>query len=155
MSAHYPLLFGYRDLLEGDGFVAVVEICGRALLAEESEGDVWMYGVNPGAMAGGGQTPREAMAAFRSEYQAILFDFAEETTTFEAFKQQVEDFFAQTNKPNEVEWRKAVEDVRAGRVEVDWLTKQREWQQQLRVVVHKIGAPSAKDNALPREELAA
>ena len=38
---HYPLLFGRRELLEGNGFIARVSVSGRALLADE-DGEFWV-----------------------------------------------------------------------------------------------------------------
>ena len=64
---HYPLLFGFRDLVAGNGFVAGVNLNGRALLADEGDGFV-MYGVNPGGIAAGGSNRgwRIALLANRS-----------------------------------------------------------------------------------------
>lgn len=39
----YPLLFGFRDLIAGNGFVAGVAINGRALLVDEDDG-FWIFG---------------------------------------------------------------------------------------------------------------
>ena len=60
----YPLLFGYRDLVMGNGFMAGVTTEGRALLVDE-DGGAWMYGVNPGGVAAGGHDHGAAAAAFR------------------------------------------------------------------------------------------
>lgn len=154
MSTTLPLVFGYRDLIEGDGFVAVVEVCGRAILVE-NEGDVWMYGVNPGAVAGGGETRREALSDFRTGYQSVLFDLAECAANFGEFQHQVEAFFHQTNRPNEADWHSAVGDIRAGRIDADWLAKEPEVEKKLRIDVHLVREPLARENTLPREAIAA
>ena len=44
----YPLLFTFRDKIEGRDFVAEVVAHGRVLAVEEQEG-WWLYGVQPGA----------------------------------------------------------------------------------------------------------
>jgi hypothetical protein len=71
----YPLLFGRRELVEGDGFVARVAVSGRALLTDE-DGEFWVEGVNPGGFAASGKSPAEALAEFSTEFRTILFDIA-------------------------------------------------------------------------------
>jgi hypothetical protein len=44
----WPLLFAYRDRLYGKGYVVEISIRGRALAVTYQDGQVWMYGVNPG-----------------------------------------------------------------------------------------------------------
>jgi hypothetical protein len=119
----YPLLFGFRDLVAGKGYVAGVSISnGRALLVDEGDG-FWMYGVNPGGVAAGGKSAGEAQAEFRTAYKSVLFDLAEEAPSFEVFKAEVERFFRETNNPTLAEWVEAVEEVRRGQIEADWLPK--------------------------------
>src|SRR3954454_24948486 len=72
---NYPLLFGRRELVEGNGFIAGVALHGRLLLTEEG-GESWVEGVNPGGIAARGDSPGEALAEFRSEYRVVLFDIA-------------------------------------------------------------------------------
>src|SRR5262245_11297759 len=100
----YPLLFGFRDLVAGNGYVAGVGITnGRALLVDEGDG-FWMYGVNPGGVAAGGKSLGEAQAEFRTAYKSVLFDLAAEARSFEAFKAEVERFVQETNNPTLAEW---------------------------------------------------
>jgi hypothetical protein len=47
---HYPLLFGRRELVEGNGFIARVIVSGRPLLTEE-DGESWVEGINPGGFS--------------------------------------------------------------------------------------------------------
>lgn len=119
---HYPLLFGYRDLVAGKGFVAGVEMDGRALLVDEDEGS-WFCGVNPGGLAAGGTDHGSAALAFRHSYRSVLFDLAAEAATFEDFRQAVEAFFAETNEPTREEWEEAVLAVRDEQVDLTWLIK--------------------------------
>ena len=95
---HYPLLFGRRELLEGNGFIARVSVSGRALLVDE-EGEFWMEGVSPGGLAGQGKSPHEALADFSVAFRAVLFDIAAEASTFEVFRQEVLRFFDETSGP--------------------------------------------------------
>jgi hypothetical protein len=113
---HYPLLFGFNDLVAGNGFVAGIALQGRALLVQEEEG-FWMNGVNPGALAAGGKTPAEAQAGFREAYRSVLFDLAHTAGSYETFKREVEAFFHQTDEPTTAEWSQAVLEVRQGRVD--------------------------------------
>jgi len=147
----YPILFGFRDLVAGPGFVAGVATEGRALLVDEGqENGFWMYGVNPGGVAGTGSTPGDTQADFRQRYKSVLFDIAGASTSFETFRQSIEQFFQETNKPTAAEWDAAVEDVRAGRVEADWLPKGRA-EATRRVQVVEIQEPAAKVNALDEQ----
>lgn len=144
MATAYPLLFGRRDLVEGNGFVASVALRGRALLTEE-DGAYWIEGVNPGGFAARGGDRGEALAAFGQELRAVLFDIAVDAQTFEAFKAEVEKFFHETSEPARQEWEEAVREVRAGKVEADWL-KQRPAESPLSVDVVLIRQPKAANN---------
>ena len=100
----YPIVFSFRDPIVGNGFVAGVEIVGRAVLTEEDDGDVWVFGVQPGGVAGGDKQIETALRQFKENYLTVLFDLASDANTFHAFKKSVDAFFAQTNKPNEQDW---------------------------------------------------
>lgn len=150
----FPLLFGYKDLIGGAGFIAVVETRGRALLEEGSD-EVWMYGLNPGGIAGGGTTHKEALSDFRTGYQSVLYDLANSAPGFEGFKEEVEKFFRQLNKDLEASWFQAVEAVKAGGLDADWLNKRTFSEDELSVRVSQIKHGSATENSLPQESLAA
>ncbi|MPZ20883.1 MAG: hypothetical protein GEV06_23710 [Luteitalea sp.] len=121
MTPTYPLLFSYRDLVFGNGYVAeVVATNGRALV-EEEDGAIWFEGVNPGGMAASGRSPDEAHAAFRERFRHVLADLASEAETFDAFRREVARFFDETNEPAERDWLAAVEAVRAGEVRAEGL----------------------------------
>ncbi|RPH54376.1 hypothetical protein EHM82_06955 [bacterium] len=153
MVTCYPLLFGFKDLIAGNGFFAGVTVAGRALLADEG-GGFWMYGVNPGGVAAGGATAAEAQAEFRRMYTSVLFDIAAEAASFEELKAEVEQFFHATNEPTAVEWETAVADVRQGRTDADWLPKKRaESKIGVEVVLLEHAVPSV--NALDEAQLAA
>jgi len=119
----YPILFGFRDLIAGNGFLAGVAVNGRALLVRDDEDGYSMYGVNPGGMCAGGADVGEAQRAFREEHRKILFDIAADAENFEEFKAEAERFFDETNERMLLDWNKAVQQVRAGQVEADWLQR--------------------------------
>lgn len=149
----YPLLFGFRDLVAGNGFVAGVDLHGRALLVDEGDG-FWMYGVDPGGVAAGGSTPGEAQAEFRAAYRSVLFDIAAEAETFSDFERQVKQFVADRNEPTFSEWEAAVNEVRHGRVDADWLPK-RKAESRVGVEVVLLEHPLPSLNMLDEAELAA
>jgi hypothetical protein len=109
----FPLVFTFKDLLAGRGFVVSVETWGRVVLAEEAEG--WtIYGVNPGGVAGGGENRSAALADFRRSYQEVLDDIAHEARDFTAFKASAEAVLHQVNEDVAAEWTALRERVRAG-----------------------------------------
>ena len=109
----YPLMFTYRDVISGDGFLAGITLSGRALMIKEND-EWWMYGVRPGAIAETGKTPQETYLRFRNRYKQILFDIAGECRTFEAFKQETERFFYEPDEEEERRWEDAVAAIRSG-----------------------------------------
>ena len=123
-TTHYPVLFTYRDVIIGAGYVAHVEASGRFLIEEKGTGtDVWIYGVNPGGLAAKGSGQEEAAEEFRASYRTVLIDLAEESADFSAFKNQVEIFYRSTCEAAERDWQEAVARVRNGEVDSDWLVK--------------------------------
>lgn len=141
---HYPILFGRRELVEGDGFIARVALQGRLLLTE-GENESWVEGVNPGGIAARGDSPAEALAEFCSEYRVVLFDIAAEANSFSEFKSEVERFFNDTSPVAERDWRAALDAVRAGKVDVDWLTR-RSADSPLGIEVALVQVPQAANN---------
>jgi hypothetical protein len=144
MTIRYPLLFGRRELVEGDGFIAGVAVSGRALLTQEDE-EYWAEGINPGGFSAKGESPGEALAAFSEEFRIVLFDIASSTSDFGAFKVEVERFFNDTNEVALREWESAVAEVRQGKITVDWLTM-RPADSPLNVEVVLIDHPKAANN---------
>lgn len=112
---HHPLMFTFRDVISGDGFLAGVTLSGRALM-EFEEGRWCIYGVRPGAIAESGVTPQEAFMRFRNRYKEVLFDIAEECRKFEAFKGEVERFYAQPDQDEERRWDNALTAIRSGKM---------------------------------------
>ncbi|MES1241494.1 MAG: hypothetical protein ABUT39_07735 [Acidobacteriota bacterium] len=149
----YPLLFGLRELVEGNGFIARVAVSGRALLSEE-DGEAWLEGINPGGFATKGQSPSEALAEFCSAFRAILFDIASDTRSFKDFQDEVESFFNETNESALRDWQEAVERVRAEQIEVEWL-KKKPAETKLGIEVTEVSRPAATNNELSEAALAA
>jgi hypothetical protein len=108
----FPLLFQFRDIVAGNGFLARVLVDGRALLTVEDDGDQWVYGVQPGSISGGASDAATALNEFKTRYQSVLFDIAGEAPTFEDFKREVRAFFDTVNQKDESEWMTALDAVR-------------------------------------------
>lgn len=111
----WPILFTHRGTILGNGFLAEIELKGRLIATPEVEG-VWLYGVNPGALAVSGRTLADANVELRNTLTRVFIDFAEDASTFDAFKTRVEQFFDETDSESVREWEDAVKCVRAGNV---------------------------------------
>lgn len=144
----YPLVFSFRDLIKGKGFVAGVAMDGRVLLVEEDDGDVWMFGVHPGAIAGGNHTRDAAFAEFKRQYLGVLFDIAAEATTFQEFEREVTELFNTVNKPSLIEWEKALAEVRATSASLNALPTVKSESKTPRLYIQKIETEEAE----PRNE---
>jgi len=153
VTTHYPLLFGLRELVEGNGFIARVAVSGRALLSED-DGESWLEGINPGGFAARGQSPSEALAEFCSAFRAVLFDIASDATSFQDFHDEVQRFFDDTNTAALRDWQEALERVRAEQIEVDWLNK-KPAETRLGIEVTEVSRPAATNNELSEASLAA
>lgn len=152
-TKHLPLLFGRRELVEGNGFIARVAVSGRALLSEEGD-EIWIEGINPGGFSAKGQTPGDAIAEFCSAFRAILFDIASDARSFSDFHDEVQKFFDETNTPALKDWEEAVKQVKAGQLDVEWLNK-RPAETKLGIEITEVSRPAAANNELGEAALAA
>lgn len=117
----YPLVFSFQEPIMGNGFVAYVVTSGRVLLTEESEDSIWMFGVQPGGIAGGGRERSEAFRQFKMSYLSVLFDIANESSSYDGFESAARAFFSEVNAENEQTWIEAVKAVRAGKLSLPGL----------------------------------
>jgi len=116
-----PLVFSFRRTLFGTGFVVEVKANhGRALCVHEDDG-VWLYGVNPGGMAARGDDEAEARAEFARTFTGVLKQLAQETKSFDEFRDLVRRFFDETNVGFEPDWVEAVRRVREDGVKAEGL----------------------------------
>jgi len=113
----YAVIFSFHDAVEGRGFFARVLARGRALMAFEDDEGWWLYGVEPGAIAAPGATPREAYSAFRQAFTKVLFDFSSDAESYEEFAYRVREFFQATDTQEELRWQVALEQFRTGKLE--------------------------------------
>ncbi len=160
-SIEYPLLFTYTDCIAGKGFLAAVKVSGRALLIEE-DGEWWMYGVQPAAIADKGKIPQEATENFHDRYKTVLFDFAEEASGFEEFKSETENFFNQKEEKIAASWENAFQLIRTSKVTPEepfsQLPTQAPESRVFEIKVYMIDAEEVStpsDNMLKKEQLVA
>lgn len=151
--ANYPLMFKIREVINGEGYLAGVTLTGRALAVKEDDGNWWLYGVRPGAIADYGMTPQEAFSKFQQRYKNLLFDIAEEAATFDKFKTEVEKFYEQPNPEEEDRWSEAYRAIRSGQTEIsapfDAIAKERpdNWPTGISIVpLHQVKRFTSADN---------
>jgi hypothetical protein len=111
--AEYALVFTFRDVVSGEGFLAGIEITGRALMVQEDQ-DWWMLGVRPPGLMAKAQTPAGAYLEFRNSHKAVLFDAAASANGFDGFKAEVERFFDERDEKEEKRWEAAAEKAHEG-----------------------------------------
>lgn len=153
----YPILFGVRDPIIGNQFVAGVEVNGRALMRQEPDGGFWIDGVYPGAVSAGGASRDEALLKFRESYRSVLFDFAVSAKSFDEFRIEVERFFWEET-PGELEaWREAAAALRSDTTKAgDWLPVKTSYPEpSVRVVCLHQEDLQAAENSDEQVELAA
>jgi hypothetical protein len=109
----HPILITLQDAVAGNGFLARITLFGRTLMRKE-DGKWWMYGVQPSAIAASGHSIAEAFLNFKTSYQSILFDMAQDSGDFSAFKKEVERFFNEADADNEDEriWHESLKAIR-------------------------------------------
>lgn len=108
----HPLMFTFRDVISGEGFLAGITVFGRCLMVLEGD-EYWMYGVRPGGISETADTPQALLVKFRDRYKEILFDIADECRTFESFEQEVKRFFFELDSEEEHRWENAVKKIRS------------------------------------------
>jgi predicted RNase H-like HicB family nuclease len=111
----HPIMLTLRDTITGDGFLAQITLSGRALMRHE-DGKWWMYGVRPGGIAEAGNSIEEAFSRFRNRYKETLIEIAQENSTFEDFRTEVERFFYEADSEDERLWENALAQIRAGKI---------------------------------------
>jgi hypothetical protein len=108
-----PLLVSFNQVVVGNGFVAGVQVNGRALQETEADGEVWITGVAPVGFAAGGADRGDAFQKFRSAWSACLFDIVAEAKSFADFKRDCEAFLGSQQDSITALWQSAVDAVRS------------------------------------------
>ncbi len=149
----YPILFGYRDFVAGNGFVAVVSVSGRALIEDDHDG-VWMIGINPGGFDAQGSSHQLAATAFREEYRTVLYDIASSTTDFATFQAMLQDFLQDAQPTLVADWDQAVEAVRRKEVDPMGLRQRNssDFKPSIRAMQLETASAKPKDNPVDEPE---
>jgi len=118
----YPLLFTLQVPVEVGDFVVGVEMRGGAVVTVEDDDGTEVYlahGLQPGGISGTGGTLQDAYGDLRRGIELVLDDIADESPNFRAFKRDVEEFFADTDRWAEETFESARREVAAGKVQSD------------------------------------
>ncbi len=115
----YPLFFSHGGLVAGRGFIAQVQISGRAIVEQTGDAFFTALGVNPGAAAGHGATQSEAMHAMLEDIKLVIFELASQAAGFDEFAATVREYALATHPNDQADWDEAVRLVRAGQVATD------------------------------------
>jgi hypothetical protein len=141
----YPLVFSFRDLIPGNGFVAGVAMDGRALLVVEDDQDTWVHGVQPGGIAAGDSNRRDvALLQFKKSYLSVLHDIAAETSSFQEFQVNVTEFFSAISAPDQADWDRAVAEVRSQQVSLPDLPSVKAESKPPSLLVEQVATDKAK-----------
>ena len=115
MANKLPLFFNYSDLVQGRNFIASVRMIARVVAEHDGE-EWWLNGVHPGAITESGTELNAAAFNFRNALRTIVFEYAQEADSFDAFQKAVAQFFNDTDSASVEEWNAAREAVRSGQV---------------------------------------
>lgn len=106
-----PLFLKFQETVVGDGFAAGIRFDMR-VLAEVDDSMVWIYGVNPGAIAASGPDLTTALCDLRRRLRMYLYDVATDYTDFATFRAEIIRFFKEDSQASD--WEAARAAIRAG-----------------------------------------
>lgn len=98
------------ETVRGPNYAARVEMRCRVLLVEEGDKNFWVYGVQPGGVAGTGRDTQSAIENFQSGVKSVLLDLLPECNNFEKFKAGVEELHTCINLLNLEQWEGLIEE---------------------------------------------
>jgi hypothetical protein len=109
----YPLYFTFKDVVKCGDSTSLVLAKGRVLMTLE-EDEWWLYGVQPGGMAGYGRSQAEAFIDFRKGFKEILEGIASDATSPQEFERVARGFFCAIDKEDERIWEESRQQLRSG-----------------------------------------
>ena len=118
-------------------------------------GSYWIYGVNPGGLAQNGDDLESARANFRRAVMEVLFDFAEEASDFDRFREEVRSFLTETDDDSTEERVEARRRIRAGPIPEAGLraeTAELDTGLEIRNLLDPASGPEPRINVLPVAE---
>lgn len=74
------------------------------VLMEKDDGEFWLYGVSPGAIADAGPSPEKVVENIKHRIRLVLEDIWNDSIDFEEFKDTVEKFFHQVDQESLDDW---------------------------------------------------
>jgi len=110
-----PLLFSFKQVVVGNGFVAGVKMDGHALLETEqvdNREESWITGIAPVGIVGGAGDRGLAFVEFRKAWIEVVFDIAAKASCFDDFRTSCEEFLASEQDSLTALWKEAVAVVR-------------------------------------------
>lgn len=113
----WPLVFTYRGVIRGNGFTARIHAISRVLAEEQEDGGIWLNGVEPGGIATGGSDFDSAHANLKRMFYDIACDAADEAGGFDGFREEMDRFFGDVDRPVNETWRAAWVASRQGRLD--------------------------------------
>lgn len=137
VQMNLPLLFNFQQFILGNGFIANVQMTGRAILTDE-DGEVWIAGVAPAGVAGGGPDRASAFTEFRKAWGEILFDIARDAKGYGDFQLNALEFLHSRVGQLDADWSAALKEVRASDYEDPGLPKADERQHPVRFAVSEM-----------------
>ena len=114
----FPLILNLKELVKGPTFVAGVVARLHIVMKADYE-QWWMYGVNPGGIAEGGDTQETAYLKFLRAFREVLADIASDCHTYEEFLARANAFIMETNDSERADWEAARKAIRAGKPVTD------------------------------------
>lgn len=113
-----PLLLTIEGRVSTTAFIARVRAECQVLISGECGEWSW-YGFFPGSIAaGGGQTVAQGQENFKQRFFEVVGDIADESASFDEFRDSVIAFMRDRNDGLLPEWSAAVEAVRLGDTKV-------------------------------------
>ena len=122
MPGQYPLFLNYQIPVACNGFWAGITMKGRVLL-DESEGECWVFGVNPGGISASADNRESALSAYKTRLTEVVHDLAEVSKDFVEFKLEMEESF-QVNPEYLNMWNEALKIVREGKSDLAGMTRE-------------------------------
>lgn len=113
-----PLLFSFKQVVVGNGFLAGVQMDGHALLEMDpvvGGHECWITGIAPVGIAGGGADRGVAFVEFRKAWTEVVFDLATAAKSFVDFRATCNAFLSSQQESMTTLWQNAVTEVRRSR----------------------------------------
>ena len=123
-AERFPLFINLHVPVACRGDFASVTMKARVLVEKYEDGEFWMYGINPGGICTEGDSLESAHRSFSERLLSKLFAAAEEAADFLSFSKDIREFFQDVNRPYLDRWKQALEEVRAGKIDIEKMPRE-------------------------------